>query len=52
MHHFHQTNKLRHMSKRKTFTEKKHYLQAIINSTQNAIDVVAEHSLTGEVSYC
>ena len=51
MHHFQLINKMGHMSRRKTFTQKKHYLQALVNSMQDAIDVATEHGLTGEVHY-
>ena len=50
-HHFQQLNKLGHMSRRKTYTQKKHYLQTMINTMQDAIDVATDHGLTGEVHY-
>lgn len=50
-HHFQRLNKLGQMSKRKTYTAKKHYLQTVINCMQDAIDVATEHDLTGEVHY-
>ena len=50
-HHFRRMNKMGHMSKQKTFTQKKYYLQALINTMQDAIDVAAEHDLIGEVHY-
>ena len=51
MHHFQQINKMGHMNKQKTYTQKKHYLQALINSMQDAIDVATDHGLTGEVHH-
>ena len=51
MHHFQQINKLGHMSRRRTFSQKKHYFQTLINTMQDAIDVATEHGLTGEVHY-
>ena len=51
MHHFSTINKMGSMTKRKSYTEKKHYLQAIINSMQDAINLATEHDLVGELHY-
>ena len=51
MYHFQRLNKLGYMSKQKTYTAKKHYLQTVINTMQDIIDVATEHDLLGEVHY-
>ena len=49
MFKFKQISKMGAMNKRKTYTQKKHYLQAVINYMQDAIDVATAHDLLGEV---
>ena len=51
LHHFSTITKMGSMSKRKSYTDKKHYLQALINSLQDALDLATEHDLTGELHY-
>lgn len=49
--HFAKINHLGPMKNQKTFTNKKHYLQSIINAMQDAIEVATEHGLEGEIHY-
>ena len=51
LYHFGAINKMGPMNKRKSYTEKKHYLQALINSLQDSIDLATQHNLTGELHY-
>ena len=51
LHHFGKMNKLGPMHKQKSYTNKKHYIQSLVNAMQDAIDVAVEHGLEGEVHY-
>ena len=51
LHHFGKINKMGPMNRRKSYTDKKHYVQTLVNSMQDAIDLATEHDLTGELHY-
>ena len=51
LHHFRVINKMGQMNKRKSYTDKKHYVQALVNSMQDAVDLANEHDLSGELHY-
>ena len=43
--------KLGVMSRRKTYRDKKVYVQTLINTMQEVFDLAVEHGLTGELHY-
>ena len=51
LYRFGTINKLGPMHKRKTYTNKKHYVQTLINTMQDVIDLATEHDLVGEIHY-
>ncbi len=51
LYHFDRINRLGTMNKQKSYTLKKQYLQTLINSMQDAIDLATEHKLEGELHY-
>ena len=51
LYHFDRINRLGTMNKQKSYTLKKQYLQTLINSMQDAIDLAKEHKLEGELHY-
>ena len=51
LYHFSRINQLGPMHKRKSYTSKKHYVQTLINTMQDVIDLATEHDLVGEIHY-
>ena len=51
LYHFGRINKLGPMRNRKSYTSKKHYVQVLINTMQDVIDLATEHELLGEIHY-
>jgi hypothetical protein len=50
-YHFGKINKLGPMSRQKSFTAKKQYMQTLINAMQDVVDLATEHNLLGELHY-
>ena len=51
LYHFKKINSMGSMNQKKTCSDKKFYLQTLINSMQDAIDLAQQHILTNELHY-
>ena len=50
-YHFGRLNKLGPMNRQKTYTGKKQYVQTLVNTLQDVMDLATEHNLQGELHY-
>ena len=51
LYHFSKINKIGHLSKQKSLSSKKFYVQNLINAMQDVKNLAVEHNLLGELSY-
>ena len=51
MYYFSKINKMGHLSRQKTFSAKKHYVQSLINAMNDVSNLATEHDLLGELHY-